>query len=288
MQCMVCKHTPACPASTTNAEGRAVCIFHADLQNCPVELRLLAQIRSPHHSAKNFAVAHLLGGQRIEPVPGETASRVIAPAAASKPNGHRAAGDRPNAKHDGSAVHREMLAVRAAAAAPVTSNTGDDCARSLGTGAPWNSTSKPNGHVGAGSLAKVTTDSQEEKKMATTTTPAATSTATVARLCKIPGCKGQLGSQNQSGLCRKHRSHTAAAASSAKPYGGHHAKSNGSKSNGKSNGHEDRLAQSVIARRVKALLGAIDLPIDAVLEVIPIEDKQRFVEDWLLAREGAA
>lgn len=312
-ECVTCVSLhgpPGCPASSITADGDPICIFCIDQLLCPVQKRMLANVRSPLHSPKRFAIAHLLQGENPPRAQAQDARE--APAK-PKTNGHDpTSAHNRTSPHNGAARNLQMRALRAAAAAPAKPKTNGHAAapthssgnaaahrpharaekppagltqkpalasRSLGAAAAG----KPNGH-------DVTIDFQEERKMATTTTPAptsATSTAHVARFCKIPGCKGPLGSQNQSGLCRKHRSHTAAAPSPAKSNGGHHAKSNGKangKSNGKTNGHEDRL----IARRVKALLGAVELPVDVVLEIIPDEDKKVFVENWLLAREGAA
>jgi hypothetical protein len=305
-ECVTCVSLhgpPGCPASSITADGDPICIFCIDQLLCPVQKRMLANARSPLHSPRRFAIAHLLQGERIPRAQAECEASAPAKPKTNDPAPTHSNG---NAKHDGrrighhgsvvSARMLELRAARAAAAKPGSRNAtptkpktsepahGNGAARSLGAAAAGSSQiSKQNAHVA--------NDSQEEKKMATTTTPAPTSTAPAARVCKIAGCKGQLGSQNQSGLCRKHRSHTAAAASPARSNGhangnGHHAaKSNGS---GKTNGREDRLAQSVIAQRVKALLRAVELPIDCVLEIIPDQDKKVFVENWLLAREGAA
>jgi hypothetical protein len=76
------------------------------------------------------------------------------------------------------------------------------------------------------------------------------------------------------------RSHTKSSSNG----NGHHAPAAKLNGSGKSNGHEDRL----IARRVKALLGAVELPPDLVWEIVPDEDKHALIESWLLAREGAA
>lgn len=298
-ECVTCVSLhgpPGCPASSITADGDPICIFCIDQLLCPVQKRMLANARSPLHSPRRFAIAHLLQGEKIPRAQAECEASAPAKPKTDDPAPTHSNG---NAKHDGrrighhgsvvSARMLELRAARAAAAKPGSRNAtsepahGNGAARSLGAAAAGSSPiSKQNAHVA--------NDSQEEKNMAITTTPAptsATSTAPAARVCKIAGCKGQLGSQNQSGLCRKHRSHTAAAASPARSNGhangnGHHAaKSNGS---GKKNGHEDRL----IARRVKALLGAVELPPDLVWEIVPEPDKKAFVESWLLAREGAA
>jgi hypothetical protein len=205
-------------------------------------------------------------------------------------------------KHNGSARHREMLAVRAAAAAPAKPTNGhdkstlrlsndsargsgnEDRARSLGAAAAG----KLNGH----DVTPAKEDSMSSLT-STLTTHATSAPVPAARLCQHPRCTRELSPANRSGYCVEHRDlHRSHRKISSNGNGVHArdvrapaAKSNGS---GKTNGREDRLAQSVIARRVKALLGAVELPIDCVLEIIPDQDKKVFVENWLLAREGAA
>ncbi len=273
-----------------------MCIFHADLQNCPVELRLLAQIRSPHHSAKRFAVAHLLGGQRIETIP-----RNEVEVAAPKTNGRdpTPTHSNGNGKHDGRRRHQEMLALRVAAAAPAAHRSHARAekppagltqkpalaSRSLGAAAARDSVpTAPKNSV------QVTTLELEDPKMSTSTPTTSAPPTPAARLCQHqhPKCTRELSAANRSGYCVAHRDlHRSHRKNSSNGHNrGHHAaKPNGAgKSNGKSNGHEDRL----IAQRVKALLSAVELPLDCVLEIIPDEDKKVFVENWLLAREGAA
>jgi hypothetical protein len=249
-----------------------------------------AQVRSPNHSAKNFARAHLLGGQRIvaddDHVDGDRA----------KHNGSRrrkemlalraatAAVKAGDAKNDGRIRHQqerheEMLAIRAAATAPAKKTNGHDLARSLGAAA-------------ATVPKKVTTsENQEDPKMSTATTPTTSASAPPAPAARCQHrdgsgararCNRDLGPKNKTGYCDEHRDLHRAKSSSSNGNGhAHHA----AKSNGKTNGHvaEDSPQKAVIAKRVRLMLEAVDLlpVIDDLLQVIPIEDKQKFVERWL-------
>jgi hypothetical protein len=257
-ECVECKHTPACSASTTNAAGSPVCAHHADKFACPVEIRMRAQIRSPNHNPRRFAMAHLLQGERIPrnevevtngKDDGAHSARDAAPPA--KTNGQDPTPAR-NDKYDGSARAREMRAIRAAAAA-----------------------SKPNGHD--------VTDREESSTMSSTTsTPTPSAPAPAARLCQHPRCTRELSPANRSGYCVAHRDlhrshrkissngHNGGLARDARAPA---AKSNGS---GKTNGHVEEIAQ-----RVRIMLSAIELPVDEVFAALPKSDKARLLELWL-------
>lgn len=272
-----------------------MCIWCLDGISCERSRRLVKQLRSAAHDPLRFATAN---ANDVLVAAAARKNTVTAP----KPNGHDVtATSTPHGKHNGSARHREMLAVRAAAAAPAKPTNGhdkstlrlsnvpahgnrnEDRARSLVAAAAG----KLNGH-------DVTTAKEDSMSSTTSTltTHSASASAPAARLCQHPRCTRELSPANRSGYCVAHRDlHRSHRKISSNGNGVHArdvrapaAKSNGS---GK-NGREDRLATSVIARRVKALLGAVELPIDCVLEIIPDQDKKVFVENWLLAREGAA
>jgi hypothetical protein len=313
-ECVTCVSLhgpPGCPASSITADGDPICIFCIDQLLCPVQKRMLANVRSPLHSPKRFAIAHLLQGENLPRAQAQDA-REAAPAK-PKTNGHDpTSAHNATSPHNGAARNLQMRALRAAAAPPAKPKSSGHAA------APTHSSSNAAAHrpharaekppaglpqkpalasrsLGAAARNSVPTNSvqvttsepnQEDPKMTSTSTTSAPAPA--ARLCQHPKCTRELSAANRSGYCVAHRDqHRDRRRISSNGHNGARdarapaAKSNGS---GKTNGHEDRL----IARRVKALLGAVELPVDVVLEIIPDEDKKIFVENWLLAREGAA
>jgi hypothetical protein len=256
MDCVRCVqiHGPGCPASYTDAKGKAICVFCSDGISCPTQIRLLKQIRGPHHNPVQFAVAH---------------AHEVTAAAAARNSVNRPDVTTLESKHDGVARDLEMQAAREAE--------------------------------------KHQSQSQEEKNMATSTTPAptsATSTDTIVKLCKMQGCKRQLGALNQSGFCRDHRPHTKTKTNGAGNghNGGtrhyvHHArdarlqaaresaaavKPNGQSAHGNGIGEDTvrSLGASRIEERLQLLLTSV--PLDALVKLIPPEDQRKIVTAWLM------
>jgi hypothetical protein len=286
MDCTRCLklHGPGCPAAA-NVDGESLCIWCLDGISCERSRRLVKQLRSAAHDPLRFAAAN------ANDILVAAAARKNSVTTAGRANGHdvTATSTRHN-KHNGSARHREMLAVRAAAAAPAKPTDGhdkstlrlsndpahgngnEDRARSLGAAAAG----KLNGH----DVTAAKEDSMSSTS-STLTTHATSAPAPAARLCQHPRCTRELSPANRSGYCVAHRDlHRSHRKSSSNGNGGHarDARAPAAKSNGleKTNCHVEE-----IAKRVRIMLSAIELPVDEVFAVLPEPDKARLIELWL-------
>jgi hypothetical protein len=254
MDCARClkAHGPGCPAAVT-VDGEAVCVFCLDGLACPVAMRILKQIRSPLHDPRKFAVAH--------------SKEVTAAAAARKKS-----------------LSQEDQNVMATVTAPTpTSATPTSATSTAALSSAAAGICKVQGcknQLGLNNMSGLCRDHRPHTKVNGNGNGA----SSTARTCDVQGCKSTLGSNNLSGTCPAHRRLQAARAVKAeqpaalvKPNG--HDPAHG---NGNGNGAEDRLkalGASRIEQRVQLLLGAV--PLDAVIEVIPIEDKHKMVSAWL-------
>ena len=126
--------------------------------------------------------------------------------------------------------------------------------------------------------------------MTTTTTTAKAETTLPAPLqsCSQPGCKAKLASNNTSGKCQEHRSHSKSNGNGAVAAANGNGHAVAEKTNGldrKPAGANGAIPHSTVSQqlteeRAKILCADKDL-VRLILDRIPLEDKMKFTAAWL-------
>jgi hypothetical protein len=137
-------------------------------------------------------------------------------------------------------------------------------------------------------LVKQISENQEDR-MTTTTTAKAETLPAPLRSCSEPGCKAKLASNNTSGKCQEHRSHSKSngnGAVAAANGNGHAVADNGldrKPAGGNGAITHGAVSQQLAEERAKILCADADL-VRLILDRIPLEDKMKFTAAWLSGR----